>query len=161
MRATLSAEFSVKQLVDQVEVEFFFSSNNKEAQTFIKEFSNYASKLGNSIHFKPRYVTWACPNCDSSYIEEECYSNGAYCAPNHVKDTFNQVKGQSILLEELREMCLHKMTDDMGNTTIWWEYMKYAHMECYNFIGTKCSKEGLKHVGIEYSDVKQCVDDSF
>lgn len=40
--ATLSAEFNVKALVDIVDVELWFSSNNKEALNFIKEFDQYA-----------------------------------------------------------------------------------------------------------------------
>ena len=40
--ATLSAEFAVKALMDKVEIELWFSSNNKEALTFIKEFDEYA-----------------------------------------------------------------------------------------------------------------------
>ena len=40
--ATLSAEFAVKALMDKVHVELWFSSNNQEALTFIKEFAEYA-----------------------------------------------------------------------------------------------------------------------
>ena len=43
--ATLSAEFAVKALMDKVEIELWFSSNNQEALTFIKEFDEYASQL--------------------------------------------------------------------------------------------------------------------
>lgn len=54
--------------------------------TFIKEFDEYAHKLKGYIDFHPRYVTWGCPACLQDYKEEECYSDGAYCAPNHQKD---------------------------------------------------------------------------
>ena len=43
--ATLSAEFAVKALMQKVDVELWFSSNNQEALTFIKEFDEYAHQL--------------------------------------------------------------------------------------------------------------------
>lgn len=43
--ATLSAEFAVKALMERVEMELWFSSNNKDALNFIKEFDEYASQL--------------------------------------------------------------------------------------------------------------------
>ena len=61
--ATLSAEFSVKALMEKVDIELWFSSNNQEALTFIKEFDEYAQKLQGYINFRPKYVTWGCPGC--------------------------------------------------------------------------------------------------
>lgn len=87
--ATLSAEFAVKALMDKVDVELFFSSNNKEALTFIKEFAEYAPGLQGYMDFHPRYVTWGCPSCGAEYTKDECFSDGAYCAPNHEKSAFN------------------------------------------------------------------------
>jgi len=43
--ATLSAEFAVKALMERVEMELWFSSNNKDALNFIKEFDEYATQL--------------------------------------------------------------------------------------------------------------------
>ena len=43
--ATLSAEFSVKALMEKVDIELWFSANNLEALTFIKEFDEYAKQL--------------------------------------------------------------------------------------------------------------------
>ena len=91
--ATLSAEFAVKALMDKVDMELWFSSNNQEALTFIKEFDEYAQQLQGYINFRPRYVTWGCPGCAPTYKGEECFNDGAYCAPNHAKDSFHNIKG--------------------------------------------------------------------
>ena len=127
IEATLSAEFAVKALMDKVEMELWFSSNNQEALTFIKEFDEYAQKLQGFIDFHPRYVTWSCPNCDTTYQKEECFSDGKYCAPNHAKDAFNNVQGKQIIKENLRETCLHKRLVEKNKEALWWDYMKFAH----------------------------------
>ena len=110
--ATLSAEFSVKSLMEKVEMELWFSSNNQEALTFIKEFDEYAQQLQGYINFRPRYVTWGCPGCAKKFKDEECYNDGAYCAPNHAKDSFHNIMGRDILAENLREACLHRILDE-------------------------------------------------
>lgn len=89
--ATLSAEFAVKALMDKVDIELWFSSNNQEALTFIKEFDEYAQQLQGYMNFRPKYVTWGCPGCAETYKKEECYHDGAYCAPNHAKDSFHNI----------------------------------------------------------------------
>lgn len=39
--------------------------------------------------------------------------------------------------------------------------MKYAHMECYNFISKKCSQEGIEHIGEDWTSNESCVTSSF
>ena len=89
--ATLSAEFAVKEKTNFVDIEFWYSSNNQLALDFVKEFDKYAHKLKGYVNIKPRFVTWGCPVCTEQFKQEECFFNGAYCAPNHVKDDFNRV----------------------------------------------------------------------
>lgn len=89
--ATLSAEFNVKASEHQADIEFWYSSNNVRALDFLKEFDNYAHQLGTYVTFTPRFVTWACPMCESSFKKEECLSDGKYCAPNHIRTEFMNV----------------------------------------------------------------------
>lgn len=89
--ATLSAEFSVKVSDEKAEVEFWYSSNNAMALDFLKEFDQYAHKLDGYVNFTPRFVTWACPTCEKQFKKEECFSDGRYCAPNHVRTEFMNV----------------------------------------------------------------------
>lgn len=57
---TLSAEFSVKTVEGNPDIEFWYSSNNVLALDFLKEFDVYAHKLEGYINFSPRFVTYAC-----------------------------------------------------------------------------------------------------
>ena len=34
-------------------------------------------------------------------------------------------------------------------------------MECNDYISTKCSEEGHKNIGVEFTKTKNCVDSSF
>lgn len=106
--ATLSAEFSVKEKSNFAHVEFWMSSNNLRALDFIKEFDKYAHKLKGYAEIRPRFVTWPCENCAADFKNTECFSNGKYCAPNHLQNDFNRAEGNQIILEDLREACLHK-----------------------------------------------------
>lgn len=82
----------------------------------------------------PRFVTWGCPVCTDDFKKEECYADGAYCAPNHVKDDFNRVKGRDIIAEDLRQTCLHTNLKAAGEEAKWWDYIKEVHSECFGFI---------------------------
>ena len=62
--ATLSAEFTVKVSDDIVNMEFWYSSNNIRSLDFLKEFDKYALGFEGKVQFTPRFVTWACPNCE-------------------------------------------------------------------------------------------------
>ena len=61
------------------------------------------------VSFEPKFVTWACPYCDSDYKRKECVSDGKYCAMNH---RGTNVQGKDIIMEDLREYCLYKMLKD-------------------------------------------------
>lgn len=89
-------------------MELWYSSYNTEALDFIKEFDKTMHKMEDHMKFRPHFVTWNCEVCGHDYKESECVSNGKYCAPNHMMDFFSQVKGRDILIEDLREQCLHK-----------------------------------------------------
>lgn len=39
--------------------------------------------------------------------------------------------------------------------------MKFAHMECYNFISEACSKNGIEFIGDSWLENERCVDGSF
>lgn len=115
-------------------MELWYSSYNTEALDFIKEFDKTMHKMEDHMKFRPHFVTWNCEVCGHDYKESECVSNGKYCAPNHMMDFFSQVKGRDILIEDLREQCLHKHLKQDDKEATWWDYMKYVHQECFGFI---------------------------
>ena len=110
-----------------VEMEFWYSSNNVLALDFIKEFDKHMHLLQDYVDFTPRFVTWGCPMCTENFKTEECFGNGKYCAPNHAKTFSNYVLGREIILEDLRQSCLHSRLKGQWRESIWWDYMKFVH----------------------------------
>ena len=157
----LAAQFDVKNAAGVADVELWYSSNSVRALDFIKEMDNYAHRLGDNVNIKPRYVTWSCQACDFQFRQDECFSNGKYCAPNHIKDDFHRIDGKDIIYEDLRQSCIHDIVTDEGEQHLWWDYMKEVHKECFGFISKACSKNAHKAIGLDWAKTKQCVDDSF
>lgn len=117
-------------------VEFWYSSNNVLALDFLKEFAEKAKGLKGYMKFTPRFVTHPCPTCSDEYKKDECYSDGKYCAPNHIRTSNSNVKGVSLLREDTRMMCLYETLEDKN---LWWDYIQFVHMECFDYISTACS----------------------
>lgn len=136
--ATLAAEFVMKNPDNVVEMEFWYSTDNVLALDFLKEFDRHMYRLSDYVDFKPRFVTWSCPMCTDAFKMTECFGDGKYCAPN--TNMLSNRQGRDIILEDLRETCLHKMLYDGWRENVWWDYMKYVHQNCYDYISEDCSK---------------------
>lgn len=120
-----------------VEWQLFYTSSNDKALDFIKNFEEDMIKFtSDDIEFTPRFVTWACPNCDPEFKKKECVSNGQYCAMNHAS---TYMKGREIIEEDLREYCLFKNMKAKGTLEKWWSYMSHIHKLCYDEIAERCS----------------------
>lgn len=145
-KATLSAEFTLANPHNYSDVELWYSSNNVLALDFIKEFDKYRHEMGSYINFTPRFVTWRCATCAQDFKQDECFGNGKYCAPNHNKAANSFVQGKNIILEDLRQICLHKKLVNEGNEPLWWDYVKYVHQECFEYISQECSQDAHKRI---------------
>lgn len=131
---TLSAEFTMPNIEEKVHVELWFSSNNVLALDFIKEFDKYMPELQSRVDFEPRFVTWECKYCSDDYKAEECFGDGKYCAPNHERSSYSNIYGRDIISEDLRQHCLHTSLKAQGKESLWWDYIKFVHQECFDFI---------------------------
>jgi len=74
------ADFYLEKPDDRVEYDIFYTSSNDRALDFIDDFANVDLKLGEKVLMTPRFVLWACPNCDEDYTLQHCLSGGRYCA---------------------------------------------------------------------------------
>lgn len=64
---------------DNVNAEFWYTSSDDRSLDLINDLAEYIVPISN-IDFVPKFVTWACPNCDSDYKKLNCLSDGKYCA---------------------------------------------------------------------------------
>ena len=90
---------------DKVNYDFWYTSSSDRALSFLEDFHVMEDNLHGLANFTPHFVFWECPDCDSSYVSSDCFGGGKYCAlePGNMS-----IKGQEIILEDLRQACLWK-----------------------------------------------------
>lgn len=84
---------------DKVRYDFWYTSSSDRALDFLEDFHQMEDKLHGLAEFEPHFVFWECPDCDASFIQNDCFGGGSYCAlePGNMA-----IKGQEIMLEDLR-----------------------------------------------------------
>jgi hypothetical protein len=93
---------------DVVDLEVWYTSADDRSMAFLKNIGHFLKPLENDVKFKPRSVSWSCPNCDEAYKKAQCFGDGKYCAVT--KEQFSSVvPGKDILLEDIREQCLYEL----------------------------------------------------
>ena len=90
---------------DTVNYDYWFTSSSDRALDFLEDFRPMENKLHGLANFTPHYVFWECPDCDPNYVENDCFGGGKYCA---LEAGNMAIKGQEIILEDLRQACLWK-----------------------------------------------------
>ena len=56
---------------------------------------------------------------------------------------------------------MHTALKNEGKEYLWWDYVKFVHSQCFEYIGELCSKDGHREIKRSYSDTMKCVDQSF
>ena len=96
----LSAEFVMPyENGNKVEWDFWMTSSSDRAIDFLEDFEKMNASFGDSVVFTPHYVFWECPGCQASYMQNDCFGNGKYCA---VEPSNASIRGQEIIMEDLR-----------------------------------------------------------
>lgn len=85
----------------------------------------------------PHFVYWECRKCEKAFVDRNCFANGKYCSFD-VSDKFS---GQQIILENLRQKCIHKIAYDGGlrRRRDFWGYVAGVHSECGSTVTEECS----------------------
>lgn len=160
VKASLSAEFKMKNPDNRVEYELWYSSVDDRARDFLSYFKQYAVMFGRHAKFTPHFVTWPCPNCDEEFKKEECVSDGLYCTAPYIYEKRIKANGRAIILEDLREKCVFK-NYRKHNHLLWWAYMEHVHNQCYNSISHLCSKKAHKELNLDFGVTENCVNNAF
>lgn len=141
------------------------SANDQKSYEFLINFRSYFDKIGSQlISFRPRYALWFCPSCklgNSSFSSENCISNGKYCIPNSETKNLKSILGKDIVLEDLTQICLFKLSEEK-----WWDYIKDFYETCLKLESKqmdlkKCSDHILTLHGFNKTRVEICINDSF
>ncbi|KAL3654541.1 Vacuolar-sorting receptor 6 [Castilleja foliolosa] len=124
----------------RVEYELWTNSNDEcgtrcdEQMSFIKSFKGNAQILekGGYTRFTPHYITWYCPQAFvlSDQCKTQCINHGRYCAPDPEQDFGQGYSGKDVVLENLRQLCVHRVANETGRSWVWWDYVSDFHIRC-------------------------------
>lgn len=144
----IQAEFIMDAPDNKVEYNLWFSSSNDRMLDFISDFKNKAFSLAGDAQMTPRYVFWSCVGCDSSFLNDNCYADGRYCAYEYSN---SKITGTDIIDEDIRQKCLWNRLVGTKDESLWWDYISEAHKLCFNDINRDCSRDTHTKVGLDYS----------
>lgn len=143
---------------DTVTYDYWFTSSSDRALSFLEDFAKMNDNLGELVEFKPHYVFWECINCDQEYLQNDSFGAGRYCA---LEPSNANIRGEEIVLEDLRQMCLWDILKESGNSQGWWDYIRKIHQTCYSVINSDCSERAHELLGYNFAETEACVSASF
>lgn len=122
----LKAEFKAASVATgQVKTELWYTSSDDRSLDFISNMAEYLVPIIEKMSFEPKFVTWACPHCDSDYKKKNCLSDGKYCAMQHSEVV--DMDGAEILRENLIEYCIF-LEQKTGKTNFIKEQKQLGHL---------------------------------
>ncbi|XP_042028630.1 vacuolar-sorting receptor 6-like isoform X2 [Salvia splendens] len=157
---------------ERVEYELWTNSNDEcgsrcdEQMNFIKNFKGHAQILekGGYTQFTPHYITWYCPRdfVQTEQCKSQCINRGRYCAPDPELDFSSGYSGKDVVLENLRQLCVHRVANQTNRSWIWWDYVSDFHIRCsmkHNRYSKDCAEEVMKSLGISVEKINKCMGD--
>ncbi|KAL9239237.1 hypothetical protein vseg_013577 [Gypsophila vaccaria] len=156
----------------RVEYELWTNGNDEcgvrcdEQIDFIKEFKGHAQILekGGYTLFEPHYITWYCPDefLASSQCKAQCINRGRYCVPDPEQDFEGGYDGKDVVLENLRQLCVHKVAKEENRSWVWWDYVTDFHLRCSmkeNKYTKTCADDILQSLNLPADKIKKCIGD--
>lgn len=144
----IKISFDINRPDDRVEYDIWLSSSNDKALDFIRDFREYHELLGKKVLMTPRYFSWNCEFCDKEITDNDCFSNGKYCA---IDETNDKISGRDIMHENLRQKCIYlNSMKHFKDDRLWWNYVIKAHSRCYDDFSEDCSKQIHTQLGLDY-----------
>ncbi|XP_042433403.1 vacuolar-sorting receptor 6-like [Zingiber officinale] len=157
---------------ERVEYEFWTNSNDEcgprcdDQMSFVKNFKGHAQLLerGGFAQFTPRYITWFCPDAYllSKQCKAQCINKGRYCAPDPEQDFSEGYDGKDVVIENLRQLCVHRVGNETGRPWVWWDFVTDFHVRCSmknKSYSRDCAEEVVKSLGLPLDKVNRCMGD--
>ena len=129
---------------NSVEVDYWYSTSLDLGLKLANEMTalsySFSSDHNQKPLFTPRIASYACTECPDQIKEKNCVSNGKYCAYEpRFMEAFNldqdeefQLTGRGVIIQALREKCLHKLItekyEDEG--VLFWTFFNYLD-QCF------------------------------
>lgn len=147
---------------ERVEYELWTNSNDEcgmrcdEQMNFVKNFRGHAQILerGGYTQFTPHYITWYCPEAFllSKQCKSQCINHGRYCAPDPEENFSEGYDGKDVVVENLRQLCVHRVANESNRSWVWWDYVTDFHIRCSmknKRYSKECAEDVIKSLGKE------------
>ncbi|KAL5731275.1 Vacuolar-sorting receptor 7 [Ranunculus cassubicifolius] len=157
---------------ERVEFELWTNSNDEcgvrcDAQmNFIKNFRGHAQILekGRYAQFTPHYITWYCPESFilSTQCKSQCINHGRYCAPDPEQDFREGYEGKDVVVENLRQLCVHRVANESNRPWVWWDFVTDFHIRCSmkeNRYSKECAEDVMNQLNLDIEKIKKCMGD--
>ncbi|KAF8411303.1 hypothetical protein HHK36_003850 [Tetracentron sinense] len=157
---------------ERVEYELWTNSNDEcgircdEQMNFIKNFKGNAQILekGGYTQFIPHYITWYCPEAFilSKQCKSQCINYGRYCAPDPEQDFGEGYEGKDVVVENLRQLCVHRVANESNRSWVWWDFVTDFHIRCSmneKKYSKECAEEVVKSLDLPIEKIKKCMGD--
>ncbi|XP_010260770.1 PREDICTED: vacuolar-sorting receptor 7 [Nelumbo nucifera] len=157
---------------ERVEYELWTNSNDEcgvrcdEQMDFVKNFRGHAQILekGGYTQFTPHYITWYCPEAFilSKQCKSQCINHGRYCAPDPEQDFGEGYEGKDVVIENLRQICVHRVANESNRSWVWWDFVTDFHIRCSmkeKKYSKDCAEDIIKSLGLPIEKVKKCMGD--
>ncbi|KAE8819790.1 vacuolar-sorting receptor 7-like [Hordeum vulgare] len=156
----------------RVEYEFWTNSNDEcgprcdEQAAFVAAFRGHAQlleKAGDAL-FTPHYITWFCPAeyRGTRQCASQCINRGRYCAPDPEGDLGAGYRGRDVVLENLRQLCVHRVASARNASWAWWDFVADYRVRCSmreKKYSRGCAEEVVASLGLPSELVEQCMGD--
>ncbi|KAF8412641.1 hypothetical protein HHK36_000609 [Tetracentron sinense] len=158
---------------ERVEYEFWTNSNDEcgtrcnEQMKFVKHFKGHAQILekGGYTQFTPHYITWYCPEAFilSQQCKSQCINHGRYCAPDPEQRFDEGYEGKDVVIENLRQLCVHRVANESNRSWVWWDFVTDFHIRCSmkeKRYSKECAANVLKSLDLPIDKIKKCMGDT-
>ncbi|KAL7095102.1 hypothetical protein ACP275_10G003500 [Erythranthe tilingii] len=158
---------------ERVEYEFWTNSNDEcgpkcvSQLDFVKSFKGAAQILEQKgyTQFSPHYITWYCPEAFilSKQCKSQCINHGRYCAPDPEQDFSRGYDGKDVVVQNLRQACFFKVTNESGKPWQWWDYVTDFSIRCpmkEKKYTKECADEVIKSLGVDIKKIDECIGDT-
>ncbi|XP_054779134.1 vacuolar-sorting receptor 7-like [Prosopis cineraria] len=163
---------SLPQPDSRVQCEFWTNINDAcgyhcdEQMNFVKTFKDDAQILerGGYTLFTPHYTTGFCPKAfiESDQCKSQCINNGRYCTPDPEVNFGEGYEGKDVVLENLRQLCVHRVAKESNRSWVWWDYVTDFHISCSmkeKRYSKDCAEDVVKSLGLPIEKIKECTGD--
>ena len=161
IKPIISIRFTGVKKSGEINIEFYYRSDDVKALNFFTEFYYYKTLLSPILRFTPRlkYNKFVNDKSDDSLSVNSrypCIKSEHYCTS--INNLLNINNPREILIENLRQSCIY----ETYGLDLYWLYMMNFSPICGNLnspnFGEKCSTQLIKDLGINSDSITECME---